>query len=41
MFERKVDVQEFEFGWVRFQNRFKKKLLNNDDEKHSKNSIVN
>ena len=21
-FERKVDVQNHEFGWVRFQNRF-------------------
>ena len=39
-FEWKVDVQNHEFGWVRFQNRFFL-LLNNDDEKYSKNSIVN
>ena len=38
-FENKVDVQNHEFGLVRFQNRFVK-LLNNDDEKCSKNSIV-
>ena len=36
-FERKVDVQNHEFGWVRFQNRFFK-LLNHDDQKYSKNS---
>ena len=37
-FKCKVDVQN-EFGWVRFQNRLFK-LLNQDDEKYSKNSIV-
>ena len=31
-FEGKVDVQNHEFGWVRFQNRFFKSLKN-DDEK--------
>ena len=39
-FERKVDVQNHEFGWVRFQNRFLK-LLNNDDKKCKQNSTVN
>ena len=39
-FDHKVDVQNHEFGWVRFQNRFLK-LLNNDNEKYSKNSKVN
>ena len=37
--ERKVDVQNYEFGGVRFQNSFF--LLVNDDEKYSNNSIVN
>ena len=32
-FERRVDVQNHEFGWIRFQNRIFFKLLNNDDEK--------
>ena len=31
-FECIVDVQNHEFEWARFQNRFSK-LLNNDDEK--------
>ena len=29
-FERKVDVQNHEFGWACFQNRFFSNLLNND-----------
>ena len=32
------DIQNHEFGWVRFQNRFFFKLLNNDEEKYSKTS---
>jgi len=39
-FERNVDVQNHELGWVCFQNRFYTKLLNNDDEKYVKNGIV-
>ena len=39
-FERKVDVQNHEFWWVHFQNRFFKSLIN-DHEKYSRNSIVN
>ena len=39
-FERKVDVQNHQFEWVRFQNRFFKSL-NNDDEKGNKNVTVN
>ena len=31
-FERKVDVQNRTFGWIRFQNFFFK-LLNNEDKK--------
>ena len=27
-FERKVDVQNHQFGWVRFENRFLKKIIN-------------
>ena len=38
-FEHKADVQNYEFGGVRFQNSFF--LLVNDDEKYSNNSIVN
>ena len=33
-FERKVDIQNHEFGLVRFQNRFFQ-LSNKDDEKYS------
>ena len=40
-FECKVDVQNHEFGWIRLQNRFFFKLLNNDDKKCKQNSTVN
>ena len=39
-FECKVDVQNHEFGWIGFQNRFFR-LLNNDDKKINKNDSVN
>ena len=32
-FECLVNVQNHEFGWVRFQNKLFLKLLNNEDEK--------
>ena len=38
-FERKVDVQNRIFGWIRFQNVFLS--LNNDDKKCKQNSTVN
>ena len=38
-FERKVDFQNHQFGWVRFEIFFR--LLNNDDKKCNKNSTVN
>ena len=40
-FKRKVDVKNHQFGWLRFENRFFIKLLNNDDKKCLKNSTVN
>jgi len=40
-FERKIDIQNYEFGWLRFQNQCYLKFLNNDDEKYSKNCLVN
>ena len=39
-FECIVDVQNHEFGWVRFQNRVFK-LLNNDDENYTKKLSIN
>ena len=40
-FEPKVDFQNHPFRWLRFENRFLKNLLNNDDKKSNKNSTVN
>ena len=39
-FECRGAIQNHEFGWIRFQNRFFKSL-NNDHEKYRENSIAN
>ena len=38
-FEGKVKAQNYQFGWIRFKNRFFKSL-NNDDKKFNKNSTT-
>ena len=40
-FEGKVEVQNHQFKWVRYENQFFFKLLNNDDKKCKQNSMVN